>query len=775
MPSRLGRHPAAERVFARRAQPQLFVISRAVVASSAGSARQLARAVAVIRAHERAVDAATLRLPSRVLRGFRVLSWVEGRVVGELVYVDPSGRWGRSLARELADEARSHVRRAGIGTTVWDSLMARAAREQGDVDVRTALQAFSLSVGRLPGVRLPRGQLGLVDATAAYDWVMQDYKLLSARQQARVQRVLSILNRGTDQTHAAGLPRAVSTPAGNCPDGVTVQCVDDLMTANRAQAYYRTMLGLSGPLPPVTMVYCGVVCERLLGFIKPAVVGAEAATTANCKIVLLPVGNGYTGADRRYVIAHEAFHCIQQDIVSGPLPPWLSEGTPTWAGCQFEPRARRAVGAPYLHYANYAVTPDLPAGEIMPQLFLRSYSAIGFFALMQNVGLDPWSRMRAMLTAGVGGNNRAAYDAATMGDERTLLEDWAASYFRDARGPEWQLRGPCAPLPDARVPPKPLLISNDSSFTKNARPYTVGTYTLDSQADLIHVTSTSGGNVRLDGGGVQDRHVTASYYCTAADGCRCPPGEQYEGPAFTRLTDSPQVLIGLTGGTDGVTATFEGQRLTCGKPAPVVYIRVQLTESYSHTLSDGSQTWTSTATTDTLHKTTPANLQQDSQIPSALLLSSAMTASTVDNGSPPTTCKWSGSLTTGAEPHISLAQRAGRVYALISWPDLLGPAWNQTLTQADSPNCPSYASFNPTQGSVVTSMPTGDGFSSMDHFYNAVFPINPSGTGQAPPLKLTMQSTGDIPGEVDQTQASGTVTISYGKCPVGANACNRIP
>ena len=206
----------------------------------------------------------------------------------------------------------------------------------------------------------------------------------------------------------------------------------------------------------------------------------------------------------------------------------------------------------------------------------------------------------------------------------------------------------------------------------------------------------------------------------------------------------------------------------------VVYLRVQLTETYSHMTNDGSETWASTAVTDTLHKTTPSDLQRDTQIPSTVLLSSSMNASTDERGSNPYKCTWTGSLVSGAEPHISLQQNGGTVYGLISWPDLLGTTWGQTLTSGGL-SCPADASFNPTEGSVVNSSPGGGPFSSTDHFYNAIFPINPTGSGLLAPVSVSMTSTGDIPGEVDKSTASGTVTVSYGPCPVAATQCARLP
>ena len=95
VPSRLKAHIAvAERVFAGAGRPQLFVISRAVVAPNARAASRLARAIESAASKEKILDAATLHVSPRIVRGALVRTWVVGRVVGELVYCDPTGGGG---------------------------------------------------------------------------------------------------------------------------------------------------------------------------------------------------------------------------------------------------------------------------------------------------------------------------------------------------------------------------------------------------------------------------------------------------------------------------------------------------------------------------------------------------------------------------------------------------------------------------------------------------------------------------------------------------------
>ena len=195
LPSTLRAHIAvAERVFAGAGRPQLFVISRAVVASNARAASRLARAIESAASKEKRLDAATLHVPPGIVRGALVRTWVVGRVVGELVYCDPTGGWGRVIANHLVRAVRARMA-AFHAPTAWDRLIARANRERGTVDVHTALQAFTLAIGPLPGVRPPLGPVGAVDPQTAIDWVTADYASLSPRDRAAVTRALNFLAR----------------------------------------------------------------------------------------------------------------------------------------------------------------------------------------------------------------------------------------------------------------------------------------------------------------------------------------------------------------------------------------------------------------------------------------------------------------------------------------------------------------------------------------------------------------------------------------------------
>jgi hypothetical protein len=565
-------------VFAVAGRPQLFVISRAVVASNTRAARRLARTIASRASKEKRLDAATLRVSPRILRGALVKTWVVGRLVGELVYCDPTRKWGRALANQLVRAVRTRMAQFRA-PTAWDRLIARANRERGAVDVHTALQAFTLAIGPLPGVRRPSGPVGAADPQTAIDWVTADYLRLPPRDRAAVRRVLNFL---VHLSRSSPRARAAATPQSS-----------DQATVDQARAYYHDMLHMTVPVLPDTVVHWSVLSptsayyqlvfeliRRFQG--KTIAPGSDALTVTDpdpshptqCFAILFPPGERYTGLDRRYTLGHETFHCVISTLLYGAkraLNGWLREGAPTWAGCQFAPGA----SVPADWHGVYARTPDVSVGvrgnmQESPVLFDRTYSGIGFLSLMVQTGLDPWSRLTGMLQADVAGGDLTAYQTAVAGNEQQLLDTWASSYFRLPNyGADWDMQGTCSPPASDRSDPLQLAVANGTNRAIDADPFTVRLYRLDSKADLVHVTAEKG-SLRINGSGVDEPHISGAYYCTDANKCVCPPKQYYAGPNYTLLAATPEPYVALTGGPSGVGARIEGIKKDCkpGKPQP---------------------------------------------------------------------------------------------------------------------------------------------------------------------------------------------------------------
>ncbi|MGZ6616386.1 MAG: hypothetical protein ACXVFQ_18385 [Solirubrobacteraceae bacterium] len=676
--------------------------------------------------------------------------------MGQLLVVD-SAEGAAEQARLLSAIVRGRVR-AAQATTVTSQVLSRAVREH---DVRSVLQAFSLAFGRLPGVRIPSGpRPPIADGTEIVGLVARIHDHIPRRQRRAVDAVLTRLN--------AAARAAVRRAAGSA---ARVSRDQDLRDVTAAYRFYLERMNL--PSTPALRIAVGSM--RGAPGLEAETFPIEFPTLRGCAVLITPDGDRARGIERLWLLAHEAFHCVQFHVIDRAArfyrqPGWAAEGGATWAACSYV-RATSSSDAQLGldHYRQWAATPriDRQSFDLLRPLMDRDYDAVGFFSLIQATGRDPYGFFPSFIAASTNGD-AAAYEAAG-GDQPEVLHRWAALYYADrTRGPDWAPAGACATR-GASGPQRTLEIGAESSVPERTGAYTADPAVIKPEgADIITITRDSG-DIRVNGVGIGgdmvDQSVTGTAeFCVRLGGCTCPPGEVASSAAPGQTLDPLRgpIYLAVTGGSAGGFATVKGRRFTCTRASSTIYIRVKITESYDHLTNDGSEHWSSTATTDTLHQTSAADLQQqNSQIPSVQLLSSTMSATTVEG---PTTCKWSGSLVSGSEPHLSLAQQGGRLYGLIAWPDMLGPAWGQTLTQGGS-GCPTYASFSPTQGSVVTRVPSGDGFSSMDHFYNAIFPISPTGSGQSPPVTVCMKSNGDIPGETDKTNASGQVTIGYGRAP----------
>lgn len=529
MPRRTVR--AAARALMGRGKPRLLMVSRALVAPSKRAARRLERAVAGLSAGRAArIDARALRVRMGALRGAARMNWREGRVVGQLVYVGPGGDFGGSLRGSVVRLLRARVQRISA-RTVWQALLDRV--RGGRVDLRTALQAFSLAIRPLPGVRLPKGPVGRIPSgTLAIRWVLRKFERLSPRQRAAVTRALAPRERGR---------RARSA---------TTQPYEDL--AREATAYVKDLLKITpleisvAPGPPHPLD------PRAPGYAEPhnATHGLSRAVD-HCHITITPNGEKFTAdSRRRELAAHEVFHCLEAQIV-GTLEawarrlPWVEEGGAVWAGCDFAAQAG-PVGVSNARewYATYLQSWGTALGD-------RTYDAFGFFTLMQSVGINPYETIPAMLEAR---ETKDAYESAVSGSEDAVLNRWASTYFTDpSRGAAWDTSGHCQPLnPQAET--ARMTLANGGRFNLKVEPYTVLPFRLLSLADIVHM-KVDKGNVRISGDGFDHLRVTDAYYNTS--GRDCSPGQGGPG-TLTPLPPHPTPYVAVSGGSKSGSVLVEG-------------------------------------------------------------------------------------------------------------------------------------------------------------------------------------------------------------------------
>jgi hypothetical protein len=299
--------------------------------------------------------------------------------------------------------------------------------------------------------------------------------------------------------------------------------------------------------------------------------GSFTGPPAYCRISLNPGVNTATPGLQLAIVGHELTHCYQAAIlglgaVYYAAPPWLIEGSAEWSGAILSGAPGDDIGLRKFGWIPWLNGPG-------KALFARSYDAIGFYGLLDQAGISPWSVLPAMLTTQTKGtvpDNGAAYHAATASAPQEVLDEWASSLERaPALGLDWDLKGPGIPPTNRYGGPKiqAVTLANGGQLKVTTPAYTASDYGLTSTAEVVLVDIT--GTSRLHDSASFERVTSANgSYCTKQGGCVCPQGSPNQGSPLPQL--SGLLHLAVTGGPPGATGTVYGLTLSqfCGKTLP---------------------------------------------------------------------------------------------------------------------------------------------------------------------------------------------------------------
>ena len=286
----------------------------------------------------------------------------------------------------------------------------------------------------LPGVKLPKGKLGVPDegGTVAFQLVARVYDKLTPAQKAAVDRAVGA-------RHDASSPPLRSAPTARKSEVLTpdpgLQTVVDKFAGDYAAR-------LPGVKPTIIAVLSDTdTSGGFLTFADATPLNGDGqwgtGKTEFCRVRLMPAGQKFIGTKRfAPLIAHEVFHCFQFAMMDDwrRRSAWIIEGSAHWAADQVVPLQKGdRAGA----YGDYLLSPEKP-------LFSRSYDADGFWDRTDEVmGVgNLFALMPAILATP---NDEEAFIAAR-GNTLAFEDQWASGAFRlgGASGPAWnQLR----PLP----------------------------------------------------------------------------------------------------------------------------------------------------------------------------------------------------------------------------------------------------------------------------------------------------------------------------------------
>jgi hypothetical protein len=460
---------------------------------------------------------------------------------------------------------------APAAPSAWDLTLRRIGPD-GRVDLATALSAFALAIGPVPGgVPVSGPATAIPSGTIAVRWVLGHWSELSADQR---KAVLAGLGTSTATTAPAGL--VLRAPRAPSPDpSPNLACLP--ADSAGAEPYRAQLAGIESeltahlgrPFPFPKTVFMSVNTRNLEGpslmYTYPCGRTAKGTYTG-CTVHINPrtVGGTFTDAEVHSFLVHELTHCYLDGrfgAAYGAMPQWYVEGAPTWTMAQLGTSSTRLGGI----WKDYLDTQSW-------ELYRRTYSGLGFFVHLAETGADVWkaidtigAAMQPLTANGPIAETRAGWAAA--GATPAFLDSWGGGFVQGRYpGTAWTSTGPNLPRYQPALPTARL--RNGDTLALTAKEFAATAEQLDVDAEVITVAPGAGTTGRMTLGTGRDAVLgTGGPYCTVA-GCACPAGSPGEGTHFDAMAGGQQYL-GLTGGAKAGTVTLIGQSLTdfCRKPS----------------------------------------------------------------------------------------------------------------------------------------------------------------------------------------------------------------
>ena len=433
-----------------------------------------------------------------------------GRAIGVVRYSAPKRltRAGTAAAAKAYATVLAARMDSALSRTAWDRAMD-GIREDGSVRPGTAIKAFAIAYGSIPGAKRPARRAGApADGTLAAQLVARSWDDLTSAQRSAIERKL-----GTPHTGAA---KAVAHASQDDTPDPALQAA-----ADQYAAFYSARMGIPAP---VIDVY--TTAEEIVGddgtmaageALPEDDAGGWSGPPVSCRIRISPTGQQASANALADTVAHEVFHCFQFTRADWTvLSPWILEGMAAWA-------ASVAAGTEPEN-VMYAYAPYLEAPD--QHLFTRDYDGIGFWGWAEQAGgADQlWSRLPAILTDATSANAFAAAGGADPG----FLDGWASATFRYPKtGGAWNQVRPFAVPYTEQAPPATVV---DADADLESVGYALRQYLVveDPSKPLVQVQRAAG---HLRAGTEQEDFgpVGQDWFCFGD--CTCPKGQASTVPS----------------------------------------------------------------------------------------------------------------------------------------------------------------------------------------------------------------------------------------------------
>lgn len=471
--------------------------------------------------------------------------------------------------------------------SAWEQIAAQLG-PGGAVSADTALQAFALLYGPIPGVTPPSGPSGEVfSGSLAIEWAMQHLDDMTDEQRRAVLDRLGLVP-GTVPVQPGGGQHSLLAPTEpdfkpqRCEQSQTEGSGTTSLTHLRAdlasvRAIVERKLSLkldarfivcksTTPAAPTESDDGSTVDADTVAFF-------HADGSLDCRLTVYPAGLTFGEPDLEALIGHEFMHCMNQRIVADArgrtvpggrfhLPAWVSEGIPEWVASSLAPQAGFIAG----WWRDYLSSP-------LQRLDSRTYDAVGFFAQVQHAR-GGMAKLVKKIVGTDGGTvpeeSSNAFAAAVGDDPAVVLDSWPASFLQDdSRGgpvdgvPPWSVEAPVRrPLVFADT----IEVGNDPQPVGLLRtqPWTGSVAKISISADVVqlYLGGTTPMYGRFGPGSTGDfplEDATTRTFCTKAGGCQCPQDEPND-VHFTQI--EPGVgYVALTGGEQAASVAAEGMSL----------------------------------------------------------------------------------------------------------------------------------------------------------------------------------------------------------------------
>jgi hypothetical protein len=444
----------------------------------------------------------------------------------------------------------------------YDLLGIDPADPSTDIPIDIALRAFATVWGDVPGAKAGTldPEIAAAHAEEIARIVLYRSEELTAEQRDAVVLALGLSPVAEAETASrlvdggepagSGVQGLRRVPTGSAENRQLFADLDELVAAIAVYRRYITTVPLQiairrGSVPPHPGA-AGSAHALTLPASAAARLGLADGASNTCTVVTYPLLDSVTAnnpAYRRFILHHEAFHCIQLALAAqGGQPPLLIEGSAEYAAIVATP----GFNDDY-YWGRYLATPSAGATFSLPS---ASYNAAGFyFWLEAHLGrAEVFQRIADQLTVGRGQSAMTAV-ANLSGGDTSLFVDWAASVANQlAWSARWHTPGEGitpglrrTPTPQTVAVGSPIFIDAPEAANTLRRVSVAGVEVLDVAA-INHVVTRwepSGQEQQFSG-------TTTQRYCLL-DQCLCPDGNPPTGGAGTPMPGANALIVAANG------------------------------------------------------------------------------------------------------------------------------------------------------------------------------------------------------------------------------------